>query len=42
MVGLHLPGDPYFPNQGNKGWHNAEPEDDYADRIEEDFAKILT
>ena len=26
MVGSHLPGDPYFPNQGNGGWTDAKPE----------------
>ena len=26
MAGFHLPGDPYFPNQGNGGWLDAEPE----------------
>lgn len=29
MVGYHPHGDPYFPNQGNVGWIEAEPEDDH-------------
>ena len=28
MVGLHLPGDPYFPNQRNAGWLEEEPEEE--------------
>lgn len=28
MAGFHLPGDPYFPNQGNKGLLEEEPEEE--------------
>ena len=35
MVEFHLPGHPYFPNQGNECW--IEPEDDLVVLIEEDF-----
>ena len=28
MVGFHFPDDPYFPNQGNGGWLEEEPEED--------------
>ena len=28
MAGFHHPGDPYFPNQGNNGWLEEEPEED--------------
>ena len=37
MDGFHLLGDPYFPNQGNGGWLEEEPEDDPMAPIEEDF-----
>ena len=37
MVGFHVPGDPYLPNQGNGGWIEDEPEDDHVVPIEEDF-----
>ena len=29
MAGFHLPGDPYYPNQGIGGWLDEEPEDDH-------------
>mgnify|MGYP001550376926 CR=1 FL=1 len=29
MAGFHIPGDPYFPNEGNDGWFREEPEDDH-------------
>ena len=29
MAGFHIPGDPYFPNHGNAGWLEDEPEDDH-------------
>ncbi|XP_052621745.1 uncharacterized protein LOC128127322 [Lactuca sativa] len=35
MAGLRLPGDPYFPNQGNVGWIEKEP----GEPIEEDPEK---
>ena len=35
MAGFHLPGDMYFPNQGNDGW--IEQEDNHVAPIEEDF-----
>jgi len=28
MAGFHHPGDPYFPNQGNGGWIEDDPEED--------------
>ena len=37
MVWFHLPGDPYFPNEGKWRRHNAEPKDDPADPIEGDL-----
>ncbi|XP_023764489.1 uncharacterized protein LOC111913002 [Lactuca sativa] len=35
MAGFHLPGDPYFPNQGNVGWVKEEPEQQIEDDPEE-------
>ena len=29
MARFHPHGDPYFPNQGNVGWLEEEPEDDH-------------
>ena len=29
MAGFHLPGDPYYPNQGIGGWLNEESENDH-------------
>ena len=29
MAGFHHPDDPYYPNQGNGGWLDEEPEDDH-------------
>ena len=41
MVGFHHPRDPYFSNQGNVGWLDAESEDEPAipldDELAEDF-----
>ena len=34
MAGFHLPGDPYYPNQGNGGWIEEDPEED-PEEIEE-------
>ena len=28
MAGFHHPGDPYYPNQGNGGWIEEDPEED--------------
>ena len=28
MAGFHPPGDPYYPNQGNGGWVEEDPEED--------------
>ena len=28
MAGFHHPNDPYFPNQGNGGWIEDDPEED--------------
>ena len=35
MAGSPLPGDPYYPNQGNDGWIEEDPEED-PDEIEEE------
>ncbi|KAL7605378.1 hypothetical protein Lser_V15G18819 [Lactuca serriola] len=29
MAGFHIPGDPYYPNHGNAGWLEHEPENDH-------------
>ena len=29
MVGFHLLGNPYFPNEGNAGWIEDKPEDEH-------------
>ncbi|CAI9291295.1 unnamed protein product [Lactuca saligna] len=36
MAGFHIPGDPYFPNQGNAGWIDDEPEEDPEEDPEEE------
>ena len=36
MAGFHLPGDPYFPNQGNADWIEEEPEELIEEDPEED------
>lgn len=36
MAGFHIPGDPYFPNQGNGGWLGGEPEEDPKEVFEEE------
>ena len=28
MAGFHIPGDPYYPNQGNGGWIKEDPKED--------------
>ena len=35
MAGFHLPGDPYYPNQGNGSWIEEDPEED-PEEIEEE------
>ena len=40
MAGFHLPGDPYYPNQGNGGWIEEDPEEDpeeIEEEVEEEF-----
>ena len=39
MVGFHLPGDPYFPNQGNAEWLEAELEENHKIPVDDDFAE---
>ena len=36
MAGFHLPIDPYFPNKGNGGWAEEEPEEIIEDDPEEE------
>ncbi|KAI3708647.1 hypothetical protein L2E82_37958 [Cichorium intybus] len=36
MAGFHLPGDPYFPEEGNGGWLNEEPEEEPEEVPEEE------
>ena len=36
MAGFHLPGDPYYPNQGNGGWIEEDPEED-PEEVEEEL-----
>ena len=38
MAGFHH-GDPYFPNQGNAGWLEAEPEDDHPIPLDDHHAE---
>ena len=35
MAGFHLPGDPYFPKQGNGGWIEPEPEEEPEEGLAE-------
>ena len=40
MAGFHIPGDPYYPNQGNGGWIEEDPEEDPDEievEVEEEF-----
>ena len=36
MTGFHIPGDHYYPNKGNGGWIEEDPEEDPKDISEED------
>ncbi|KAI3523719.1 hypothetical protein L1887_02065 [Cichorium endivia] len=36
MAGFHFPRDPYFPDEGNNGWLDEEPEEDPEEGQEED------
>lgn len=36
MAGFHHPRDPYFPNQGNKGWIVEDRDEDPEEILEED------
>ncbi|KAI3499632.1 hypothetical protein L1887_35436 [Cichorium endivia] len=36
MAGFYLPEDPYFPDEGNNGWLEEEPEEDPEEGQEED------
>lgn len=36
IEGFHLPGDPYFPNHGNRGWIEEDPEELIEEKPEED------
>ena len=40
MAGFHH-GDPYFPNQGNVGWLEAEPEDDHPIPLDDHHAEVF-
>ena len=37
MVGFHLPEDPYFPNNGNDGWIEEDPDEQIEVNAEEDL-----
>ena len=39
MAEFHLPGDPYFPNQGNGGWIEDEPKENHEIPLDDDFAE---
>ena len=39
MAGFHLPGDPYFPNQGNGGWLEEESDDDHPIPLDDHHAE---
>ena len=45
MAGSHIPGDPYFPNQGNGGWieeyPKEEPEEIMEKESEEEFEEEI-
>ena len=36
MARCHMPGDPYFPNQGNGGWIEEDPKEDPKELMEEE------
>ena len=38
MAGFHH-GDPYFPNEGNAGWIDEEPEDDHPIPLDDHLAE---
>ena len=38
MAGFHH-GDPYFPNEGNVGWLEEEPEDEHPIPLDDHLAK---
>ena len=39
MAGFHPHGDPYFPNQGNEGWLDADPEENHPIPLDDDFTE---
>ena len=39
MAGFHLPGDPYFPNQGDDGWIEPEPEGNHEIPFDDGIAE---
>ena len=39
MAEFHLLGDLYFPNQGNDGWIEAEPEENHVIPLDDDFTE---
>ncbi|CAH1440060.1 unnamed protein product [Lactuca virosa] len=39
MAGFHPHGDPYFPNEGNVGWLEEEPEDDHPIPLDDHHAE---
>ena len=36
MVGFHLPGDPYYPNQDSGGGIENDPEEEFKEEMHED------
>ena len=36
MTGFHIPGDHYYPNKGNGGWIEEDPEEDPEEVSKED------
>ena len=41
MMGFHLPGDPYFPNQENNWWLEANPEENHEIPLDNDLVEQL-
>ena len=39
MAGFHLPGNPYFPNQGDDGWIEPEPEGNHEIPFDDGIAE---
>ena len=39
MAGFHFPGNPYFPNQGNNGWIEADPEENHETPLDNDLVE---